>query len=81
MSAKGKLKVTINQKLCLGDGACCSHASRTFKLGSLGLTTVRADSDDDVETILEAARACRMDAITVEDLETGEQLVPAPHRS
>lgn len=78
MSAKGKLKVTINHKLCLGDGACCDHASRTFKLGSSGLTTLRADSDDDVETIVSAARACRMDAIIVEDAETGEQLVPEP---
>lgn len=77
MSAKGKLKVTINHKLCLGDGACCDQASRTFKLGSNGVATVRADSPDDVETVIAAARSCRMDAITVEDLETGEQLVPS----
>jgi ferredoxin len=77
MAAKGKLKITINHQLCLGDGACCEKAPSTFKLGSDGITTVRLDSFDDVETVIEAARACRMDAITVEDLETGEQLVPA----
>lgn len=76
MSAIGKLKVTINHQLCLGDGACCVMASRTFKIGSQGVSTLRSDSPDDLETILAAARACRMDAITVEDLETGEQLVP-----
>lgn len=77
MSAQLKLKVTVNHKLCLGDGACCNEASRTFKLGSQGTTTVRADSTDDRESVLRAARACRMDAITVEDLQTGAQLVPA----
>ena len=76
MPAKGKLKITINHQLCLGDEACCEHASRTFKLGSDGVTTVRLDSADDVETIIFAARQCRMDAITIEDLETGQQLVP-----
>ena len=76
MPAKGKLKITINHQLCLGDGACCEKASGTFKMNADGITTVRLDSFDDVETIIEAARACRMDAITVEDLETGEQLVP-----
>ncbi len=78
MLAKGKLKVTINPKLCLGDGACCEVAQRTFKVGSNGTTTVRANSEDDVETIVAAAEACRMDAITVEDAETGQRLVPAP---
>ena len=76
MAAIDSLVVTINRQLCLGDGVCCDHARETFELRDDGTVHIRSDSQDDRSTIVEAARSCRMDAITIVDRTTGEQLAP-----
>lgn len=76
MAGIHRLIVTINRQLCLGDGVCCDRAGATFELRDDGTVYVRSDSQDDRDTIVAAARSCRMDAITVIDGETGEQLAP-----
>jgi len=78
MAAIDSLQVTINCQLCLGDGVCCDHARETFELRDDGTVRVRTESKDARSTIIEAARRCRMDAITVVDRATGEQLAPCP---
>jgi ferredoxin len=70
------LVVTINRQLCLGDGVCCDHARRTFELRDDGTVAIRSETTDARSVIVEAARSCRMDAITVIDRTTGEQLAP-----
>ena len=69
-------EIDNHRQLCLGDGACCQHAPRTFKLNEDGEVLVETDTDDDRETVVEAASSCRVDAITVDDIPTGGQLVP-----
>ena len=76
MAAIDSLVVTINCQLCLGDGVCCDHARETFELRDDGTVHVRPESKDERGAIVEAARSCRMDAITVVDRTTGEQLAP-----
>ena len=76
MAAIDSLVVSINCQLCLGDGVCCDHARETFELCDDGTVHIRPDAKDDRSVIVEAARNCRMDAITVVDRATGEQLAP-----
>jgi ferredoxin len=76
MATIGSLVVTINRQLCLGDGVCCDHARETFELRDDGTVHILSESKDDRGVIVEAARRCRMDAITVVDRATGEQLAP-----
>jgi ferredoxin len=76
MATIENLRVQINAHLCLGDGACCEVAPKTFELLPDGNVRVLVDSADARETILKAASACRMDAIKVVDALTGQQLVP-----
>ncbi|MBN1605889.1 MAG: ferredoxin [Polyangiaceae bacterium] len=76
MAAIDSLVVTINCQLCLGDGVCCDHARETFELDDDGSVRVRSKSTDERGVIIQAARSCRMDAISVIDRATGEQLAP-----
>lgn len=76
MATINNLRVEINSHLCLGDGACCEVAPRTFELLPDGNVRVLVDSADSRQTVIDAASACRMDAIKVIDAATGEQLVP-----
>ena len=76
MADIGKLKVTVDRDECIGDGACVGDAPETFEMDDEDKAIVRDDSSDDRETILEAARNCPVDAIKVEDKETGEVLYP-----
>jgi ferredoxin len=76
MAGIDSLVVTINCQLCLSDGVCCDHARETFELGDDGTVHIRSGSKDDRDVIVEAARSCRMDAITVIDRATGQQLAP-----
>lgn len=71
-----KLKVSIDRDECIGDGLCCNEAPETFEMDDEDKAVVLESSTDDRETILEAARSCPVDAITVEDKETGEKLCP-----
>lgn len=76
MAGIDSLQVTINRQLCIGDGICCQCAPGTFRLTEDGQACVCSETGDERATVVEAAANCRMDAITVLDGATGEQLVP-----
>jgi ferredoxin len=76
MANPSKLRVSVIKEQCIGDGQCAKVAPRTFRLGADGWSSVVAQPEDTREAVLEAALECRMDAICVEDAETGEKLAP-----
>lgn len=75
MSDDLKLKIVVDEDECIGDSLCCSEAPGTFEMED-DVAKVCSPITDDRETIIEAAKACPVDAITIVDQETGEQLVP-----
>ena len=71
-----KLKIVVNQDECIGDGLCAQDAPNTFEMNDDDKAVVKDPPGDDEETIIEAAKSCPVDAITITDEETGEQLCP-----
>lgn len=71
-----KLKVMVDRETCIGDGLCVEEAPGTFEMDDDRIAIVKDDPADDRDTIVEAACACPVDAITVFDGESGEKLCP-----
>lgn len=71
-----KYKIEINRPECVGDGACCDEAPKTFRMDDEDVAVpIDGDWDDDA-VILEAAMNCPTDAIILLDAETGERVHP-----
>lgn len=70
-----KYKIEIDRDECLGDGLCCDDAPCTFEMDD-DVAVVKDPAGDTPEEILEAARNCPVDAITLIDADTGEQVWP-----
>lgn len=72
----GGLTVRIDRLLCVGFGDCIDEAPEAFEFDGEGIATfVEAAEATERERLLEACRACPVDALVVLD-EEGEQLVP-----
>ncbi len=69
-------QITIDRELCIGTAECVGIAPEVFELGEDNISVVVDPEGTDEETILDAARACPVDAITLFD-EFGEQVYPA----
>jgi ferredoxin len=74
--AMTKLKVAVDTDKCQGYGACVKMASEVFRLNADN----KAESGDPAaapaDVVLKAARCCPYRAVTVTNVETGEQLIP-----
>jgi len=71
-----KLKIIIDREECIGDGMCVNEAPETFELDEESKAILKDGSTDEREAILDAARCCPVDVITVIDTETGQKLYP-----
>ncbi len=71
-----KLKIVVDEDECIGDSLCVQEAPGTFEMNDDDKAVVLGQVTDDEDTILEAAQACPVDAITVINEETGEKLHP-----
>lgn len=71
-----KLKITVDRDECIGDGLCAEEAPKTFEIDDDEKAVVLSDSTDDRECIIEAGKSCPVDAIIIEDKDTGEKLCP-----
>jgi ferredoxin len=71
-----KLKITIDRDECIGDGLCANEAPETFEMDDDTKAVLLEGSTDSRECILDAGRSCPVDAITIEDKDTGEKLCP-----
>lgn len=71
-----KCFIQIDEGKCISCGTCAALAPQTFQLGDNFKSTVKEDSEDDLQTILKAAQSCPVGAIAVKDKETGKNLYP-----
>ena len=69
-------RIKIDRALCSGYAECVGIAPEVFALGADNISFVVDLEGADDETVLDAARACPVDAITVID-EYEEQIWPA----
>ena len=61
-------RIVIDRSLCSGFGACAELAPEIFEVDDGGLVALRVGSSAD-PAVLEAAAACPMAAIVVEEVE------------
>ena len=57
-----KYLIEIDREMCIGNGACLAHATKTFKLDGENKAELTGDNDLD-ELILRAAENCPTKAI------------------
>ncbi len=69
-------QIKIDRRLCSGYAECVGIAPEVFQLGDDDICVIVDPESDDDEAILDAARACPVDAITLLD-EFDEQVWPA----
>ena len=59
--------IKIDRSLCTGYGECVGIAPEVFQLGDDNVSIVLDPEGSDDETVLDAARACPVDAILLTD--------------
>lgn len=69
------LRIVIDRQKCQGIGACVGAAPDVFDLDSEGKAVVIDKEGADDDTIVEAAEACPLEAITLYD-ENDDQIYP-----
>jgi ferredoxin len=69
-------QITIDRTLCSGYAECAALAPEVFHLGKDKISTIVDPEGADDDTILDAARACPVDAIILVD-EFEDQVWPA----
>lgn len=69
------LKITVDEDECIGCGECAETAPNTYEVNDDNIAEVKDAAGDEEETIIEAAKACPVEAITVVN-DQGEQLAP-----
>jgi len=74
------LKITVNKSRCISSGDCVETAPAVFQLDANEKSDVVNSTGAPDATILAAARACPVKAITVVNESTGEQLFPPPKK-
>ena len=68
-------RIKIDRSLCSGYAECVGIAPEVFRLGADNISVVMDAEAADEEMVLDAARACPVDAITVID-EFDDQVWP-----
>lgn len=75
-SKVGKLNVSIDRSLCIGAASCVAVAPKTFALDNEAKAIILDTAgEEQPEAILDAAKACPVAAIIVQD-ESGKQVFP-----
>jgi len=67
-----KLKVLVDEAACLAYGDCAELAPGAFEVDDIA----RVRGNAPAQQLVDAARACPSEAITLIDAETGEQVYP-----
>ncbi|MGQ9524672.1 MAG: ferredoxin [Armatimonadota bacterium] len=70
------MKIRIDRDTCIGEGLCVSTCPGVFDLDEEEKCYVVDPNGGDEACIREAAEACPVQAIILEDEETGEQIYP-----
>jgi len=70
-------KITVDRSVCIGSATCVVIAPDAFELDSEGISVVKLDAlKVDQETLLNAAKSCPVQAISVFD-EDDSRIFPA----
>lgn len=71
-----KYKIEIDCETCIGDRMCCEEAPKTFVMNDDDKAVVADPNGDEPDYILDAAKNCPVDAISLTDLATNEKVWP-----
>ena len=72
-----RFRIEVNRNTCIGDGLCCEKAPLTFKRDEDEMKVyILNPGGDPAEEIESAAQNCRLDAITLYDIASGEKVWP-----
>ena len=71
------LRIVVDREVCAACDVCCEMAPNTFEIDEEAKARVKDPEGDPRATVIQAADNCPMVAITVEDGDTGEKLVPS----
>lgn len=69
------MKIEVDRELCISVASCVQVAPGTFELDDKGIAIVKSGSKDTLDTVLQAAKSCPVNAIRVYD-DNGVQLWP-----
>ncbi len=71
-----KMRVWVDRDLCIGAATCIAVAAKTFDLDSEAKAVILdSATEEEKETIIEAAKACPVAAVIIED-ENGNRIFP-----
>ena len=70
-------RIEVDRELCIGAASCVAIAPNVFALDAENKAVVLPNHGADDETILNAAKACPVNAIFLYD-EAGQRLYPTP---
>ena len=77
---KGRYHITIEPSLCMAFGSCETLAPNVFEVDKNKIlnpkATVKSETGNDLESILDAAETCPTKAIIIRDRYTGRQIYP-----
>jgi len=77
---KGRYHITIEPSLCMAFGSCETLAPNVFEVDKNKMlnpkATVKSETGNDFESILDAAETCPTKAIIIRDRYTGRQIYP-----
>lgn len=71
-----RLIVKIDHNRCVGSTMCIQYAPGVFALNTNRQSTVINAAGESVDRLRAAAEQCPMEAIILEDPDTGEQIFP-----
>lgn len=71
-----ELDISVNHNRCVGSTMCIQFAPEVFALDDAGQSVVTDPGGSARDQVLDAASQCPMEAITVVDATTGEELFP-----
>jgi len=76
VKVKGKYKVWVDRNLCIGAATCVAVSPKSFQLDNEAKAVIiRTVDEEELENIIEAAKACPVAAIFIED-ENGNRIFP-----
>jgi len=76
VKVKEKYKVWVDRNLCIGAATCVAVSPKSFQMDNEAKAViVRTIDEEELENIIEAAKACPVGAIFIED-EKGNRIFP-----
>ncbi|MFC1754253.1 ferredoxin [Thermoproteota archaeon] len=68
-------KIMVDRDTCIGCGACAATCERNFEIKEDGKSDVKMTEVPDLVCVKEAAEGCPVNAIHIENKETGEKII------